>query len=113
MSDCNCCLDQLLEPDPQDVLVVINNNGSLGYFEDGQTPIGNGATQVDVSFVGKKANDQYTFNELDVKNFLDPSPLAISAQVILQTENGFSVLLSGVPDTANYVLRWEVAVTQA
>lgn len=112
MSDCKLCLDQLLEPDPEPDFLVVNNNGSLAFFESSATPIPQGAQEVDVTFAAQKINAGYTFNELAVQNVTDGAPLDISATVTERTQAGFSVLLSGIPDTSNYVLRWEVAVTQ-
>jgi hypothetical protein len=112
MSDCNLCIDQLLEPDPQDDLVIVNNNGSLSFFESSATPVPIGATQMDVTFAALKSSDSYTFNQLAVENTTDPTPFDIQATVISRSKAGFSVLLDTIPDTTNYLLRWEVAITQ-
>lgn len=112
MSDCNLCLDQLLEPDPTPDFLVLNSNGSLAFFEAGASPIALGATQMVISFTAQKSNDAYTFNELAVQNTTDSSPLSIEATVVEKTAFGFTVLFAGVPDTSNFVLHWEVEVKQ-
>lgn len=113
MSDCtnNVCLDQLLEPDPQDNFTVVNSNGSLAFFESGGVNLPVGGTELTIAFTVQKINADYTFNELAVQNVTDPSPFEIGPSVISRTRTGFTVLLDTIPDTANYLLRWEVAVT--
>jgi hypothetical protein len=104
-------LDQLLEPDPPENLIVVNNNGSLSFFENGVKEIAENQVEVEVNFAGRKINDSYTFNELSVQNTTDSMPLSLEATVIEQTVGGFKVLLSGAPDSGNYRLHWEVNVT--
>ncbi len=106
----NLCLDQLLEPDPDDEFLILQNNGSVATFEAGVVPIAQGATQVDVTFASPKLSNQYSFSELAVENLVDQSPLAIGLTVVMRAKTGFSALLSALPDTANYQLRFSVQI---
>jgi len=108
----NLCLDQLLEPDAQDELIVLNNNGSAAAFETGITSIPLGAQSVDVIFTTEKLSSVYTFNEISVVNTTDNSPLMIQPTITGYSIIGFNVSLSGITDSANYKLRWEVEVTE-
>lgn len=105
-------IEQLLEPDPPEDLVVVNNNGSLAFYEQGATPIPEGAVSLSITFTVPKTNDAYTLTELDVQNTSDQSPLTIEATIGDKSKSGFTVLLSGAPDTPNYFLRWEAIVNQ-
>ena len=107
---CTVCLDQLLECDEPDQLVIVNNNGSPAAFENGLTPIPLGGQTVAVIFGTQKLASNYTFNEMAVQNTIDGTPLNILAALTSQSIAGFTVALSGITDTANYFLKWEVEV---
>ncbi len=107
---CTVCLDQLLECDEPDQLIIVNNNGSPSAFENGLTPIPLGAQTVDVLFSTQKLASNYTFNEMAVQNTIDGIPLNILAALTSTSISGFTVALSGITDTANYILKWEVEV---
>jgi hypothetical protein len=107
---CTVCLDQLLECDSPDQLAILNNNGSPSAFENGLTPIPLGAQTVAVFFTTEKLSSSYTFNEMAVQNTIDNTPLNILAALTSSAVGGFTVALSGITDTANYVLKWEVEV---
>lgn len=109
--ECQHCIDQLLEADPPDQLIIVNNNGSPAYFEQGITPIPNGVAEVVVTFAVHKASIQFTTDELSVENVTDASPLGIEANITARSVAGFTASLSGVTDSANYRLRWTVEVT--
>ncbi len=109
---CNVCLDQLLEPDPPEELVVVNNQGSPSLFENGVTNLASGVQSAVVVFSTKKLSSQYTFNELAVENAFDAAPLVILPTLVSHSVSGFSVVLNGITDTTNYKLRWEVNVVE-
>lgn len=112
MSNCNLCIDQLLEPDPPEEFLVVNNNGSPAFFETGIYNIPINTSAFDITFATEKAGALYTFNEMSIENSSDPSPLTILAAITTRSITGFSVALTGVTDTANYRLRWEVEVKE-
>lgn len=104
------CLDQLLEPDPQEDFLILNANASPSTFETGVVAIPLGSTQVDVAFVTQKLSDQYNFHVLAIENLVDPVPTAFVLTVVSRTKDGFSVLLNGTTDTENYKLRFSIVV---
>lgn len=106
------CLDQLLEPDPDDVLMVVNNNGSPAFFETGIFPIPSGATGAEIVFTVQKASANYVFVELSVENLVDPSPLSIVPTVTGRAKTAFSVGFNAMTDSANYQLRYTVEVIE-
>jgi len=107
---CQICLDQLLEPDPPEELIVVNNQGAPSLFEVGVADIPIGVQSVSVIFATEKLSGDYTFNELAIENTVDLSPLTILANVQSRSKFGFTVSLNGITDTANYKLRFEVEV---
>lgn len=109
MSDC-FNLDQLLEPDPDQGFAVVNNNQSPSFFERNSTSLTPGVTTLTITFQQTKINADYTFNELEVRNTTDASPLDINVTVTSKTRGGFTVELNADPDTGNYLLDWEVQV---
>ncbi len=113
MSCCRLCLDQLLESDPPEELIVVNNQGAPAFAEHGITPIPQGASSVAVLFATQKASTQLGFNELAVVNTVDPSPLTIQVNLGPVSLAGFTAILSGAPDSGNYFLRWDVEVQEA
>ena len=111
-NNCNVCLDQLLEPDAPEELIVVNNQGSPSLFENGITNLAANVQSATVQFTTQKLSSQYTFNELGIENTLDASPLTILPTLVSHSTIGFSVVLNGITDTANYKLRWEVNVIE-
>jgi hypothetical protein len=82
----------------------------------GLTPIPNGQAYVDVAFPDAQPDANWILR-CQVVNLVDAAPLAISpGTVITKTTTGFRILLSGAPDSANYLLQWgvtEVAAVEA
>ncbi len=109
---CNVCLDQLLEPDPPEELIVVNNQGSLSLFENGVLPLAIAVQDAVVVFTTEKLSNEYTFNELGIENTVDTTPLTILPTLISHSKQGFAVVLNGITDSANYRLRWEVNVIE-
>lgn len=106
-----CGCNQLLEPDTQTEFTVCDNGGSLAYTERGSTPLVQGSPVLTVAFTVPKASEAYSFIELAIENLVDPNALSLSAEVVFRTVSGFTVDIDGLPDSANYTLRWNVYVT--
>lgn len=74
-------------------------------YQEGVTPIGSGVSSVAVTFpsafVG--APDVVIFN---VINTVDASILQLQGTLHIKSANGFTVELTGVTDSGNYVLVW-------
>ncbi len=106
-----CGCTQVLEPDPTGTFTICDNAGSLAFTEHGVTALVIGSASLMVMFVATKASASYSFTELAVENTLDPNPFALIAEVTTRTQTGFTVSINGLPDTANYMLRWNVYIT--
>lgn len=106
-----CGCTQLLEPDPLTQFTICSNAGSPGFIESGISMIPQGVSTFSVVFDVQKASDNYAFVELAVENLLDSNPLSITPELRTRTRDGFSVDLSGMTDSPNYKLRWNVYVT--
>jgi len=109
----NCNTIQLIEPD--NTLLTGSNMGSSdpSLDESGATPLFAGQVQVDVSFGTTKASAAYKFEQLYVDILSDPSVLGgftIVPTVLVQTQYGFTVGLSGAPPSTGYTLKWRVVV---
>ena len=63
-----------------------------------------------VTFDVTKMSASYAFEYLYVQNTIDPTPLHILATPSSMSTTGFSVFLSAITDSANYVLYWKVIV---
>ena len=108
ITPCGCT--QVLEPDPGTEFTVCDNAGAPAFTENGVAPIQIGANGLTVFFSTTKASINYSFIELDVENLVDPNPLQIDAELIERQLGFFRVALTGLPDTVNYQLRWNVYV---
>ena len=90
--------------------IFYNQYAPIG-FEARVDAIPNGADRITVTFATPKSSPDYSFEELVVSNVVDADPLRVwSATVIAQSETGFTALLNGFVDSANYSLRSTVAV---
>lgn len=107
-----CGCKMALEPSPTRPLTPCDNAGNPAYTERGMQAIAAGASVVQVNFATEKVSLSYDFTELDIENLTDPNPINIETTIINKTTNGFKVALSGLPDTGNYFLIWNVFVTQ-
>lgn len=108
-TDCGC-LTQFLSPDLPPDLIVCNNQGAPEFQEGRTDPLIQGQAFGTISFRVQKAGVDYDFDELEVENITDSSPLQIRAQITNRTEFNFSFTLNSTPDTANYRLRWAMHV---
>ena len=106
-----CGCTQVLEPDPTGEFTICDNAGSLAFTEHGVTALTIGSSTLQVSFTGTKAANTYSFTELAVENLVDPNPFTLVPDVTSRTTTGFTVAFNGLPDTANYRLRWNVYIT--
>lgn len=80
--------------------------GATSTYERREDSIGNGEERVAVVFDVEKLNADYRFTELVVVNSTDGDPMRIwPATVIAKSVTGFTVLLNGAVDSANYKLR--------
>ena len=79
--------------------------GQVTDTQRGRSSLGNGVTQVGVSF-------DYPFSDtnfeviVSLTNTVDALPSQFSLTVSAKTVNGFTVDFSGAMDTANYELHW-------
>jgi hypothetical protein len=63
-----------------------------------------------VNFVTQKWSNDYEFSVLYIENDVDPNPMDIEAVPVKRAVSGFTLELTGAPDTANYTLYWRVKV---
>jgi hypothetical protein len=84
--------------------------GISGVITDqGSEPLVVGQAFVDVVFNTIQENPDWIFVECTIFNLVDASPLNVHAGILTgKTTTGFRLQLSGLPDTANYYLRWSV-----
>jgi hypothetical protein len=108
----NCRVVSVLEPD-EDVLV--GNEGSLdaALQENGFVNLSIGQQEVVVNFATQKWSNDYEFSALYVENDVDPNPMDIEPVPVARTVSGFTLELTGFPDTVNYALYWRVKVRAA
>lgn len=103
-------LNQILDPDPSDAAVVgevLGARGDVSYDEYGSVALTAGQTEVEVAFLYTKETADYRFEYLYVED-ANAVPEDIRAVVNLKTTYGFTVQLSGAPDTNLSILRWHV-----
>lgn len=96
---------QILDP----IVVPPVGTDPLAYSESGLTNLTIGQQSDSITFQITKAGS-YVFVELEVINTTDATPAVIDADVTAQSTTGFTVKLSGLPDTANYFLKWFVQI---
>jgi hypothetical protein len=84
--------------------------GISGVITDqGSEPLIPGQEFIDVLFNTIQENPDWIFVECTVFNLVDASPFNIHAGILTgKTTSGFRLQLSGLPDTANYFLRWSI-----
>lgn len=79
--------------------------------ESGVTLIDSGAERVSVAFSVAKSSAGYRYTDLRVVNTVDADPQRLTvAEIVSESVAGFTVLLSGATDTANYSLQWGVEI---
>lgn len=108
----NCRVIQLLEPF-DDTLVATPSEGNVdkSYDEAGSEALAIGQLEVSVVFATPKVNEEYEFRALYIEAIGQATPSAIVVVPVTRTTTGFTVELSAGPDTAIYMLRWHVHVT--
>ncbi|PTY02566.1 hypothetical protein DB346_08440 [Verrucomicrobia bacterium LW23] len=80
-------------------------------YEYGETAIANGAESVAVEFAVPKISAAWHLLSWYVRNASDPDPLRLWPVTLgAQTDEGFTALLNGPTDSANYMLVWHVVV---
>lgn len=85
--------------------------GATTTFESREDAIANGAERVAVVFDTEKNTADYHFDELAIVNTTDGDPMRVwTATIIAKATTGFTVLLNGAVDSANYKLRSTVEV---
>ena len=99
---------QVLDP----IIVPPPGTNPLAYVEEGYTNLPVGQQEVTIPFTVQKVAD-YVFAELEIVNIADATVLTITTEIVAFDSNGFSVILNGTPDTANYYLKWRVGVPPA
>jgi PKD repeat protein len=100
-------VEQILVPE-NDTLVGFGGDRTLE--EDGTVALSINQVEVAVSFLATKINSNYEFIALYVSAIGETTPAAIQVVPTIQTIYGFTVELSGSPDTGNYVLHWHVKI---
>jgi len=104
---------QLLEPDPSPPYDVTDlDESSEAVAEDGTLTLTEGITEYNVLFNTEKLSDEWNFTEDDITNEVDGDPLVIEYNFSNRTSTGFTLNLDSMPDSANYVFRWAVTVTE-
>ena len=76
--------------------------------DQGLVAIDSGVSTVNVAFVGPRTNTSYVVNCM-LRNSVDAVPSIYAFMVTVKTVNGFSIILSGDTDSANYVLEYSIA----
>jgi hypothetical protein len=89
------------------LLGQISSNSDATHVESGSTAIGNGVGIVSVVFGTTKVDANYIFEHLYLENLTDNVALALGT-VYAKSTTGFSVNLTGLTTTANWVLQWKV-----
>jgi hypothetical protein len=109
---------QILDPDPTDAAVVgqvLGARGDIQFEEEGSvSTITDGQTEIDVTFLYEKVNNDYRFLE----NYIE-SPVAnlSDVQCIIRKEDrqttGFKVQLSSMHVPTGSIYRWHIKVRDA
>lgn len=108
----HCQTIQLLEPDPFPDLEVTDPSADLATEEGGALALTIGVTEYTVLFGTTKLAADYDFIESDIENETDGDPLSIVPTMTNRTTTQFTLQLDSEPDTANYVFRWKVRLTE-
>lgn len=108
------CVDhpQVLSPCADDAVSVgqvLGTRGDVAYDETGSVALTIGQATVAVEFSFTKESDDYVFEYLYIKTE-DETPVDIRPVPRVQTKQGFTCELTGVPITANSMLFWRVVV---
>lgn len=80
------------------------------YVESGLTQIPIGQQTLTVIFLTTKVSSAYLFDQLEVQNTVDASPLILAPEITATNTTSFTVQFNGVPDTGNSYLRWKVRI---
>jgi hypothetical protein len=84
--------------------------GITAFTRQGVTPLVNGQSFVAVVFIAAMADNTWVFGGCQVLNIVDGAALSIVPTTITsKTAAGFTIQLSGAPDSGNYFLQWSVA----
>lgn len=98
--------------DQMSQLIALNTNTGLT-SESGSVDLPSGAVSpVVISFDNVKPTNTYDISAW-IENPSDPNPSFIPVIITSKTTTGFTILVAGNPDTANYKLRWRVGNTIA
>lgn len=97
-------LDPVISPPP--------GTNPLSYIESGLTQLTVGVQSKAIVFTVTKAA-AYVIVEAEIVNTLDATPIDLGWKITSESLTGFTVLLSGLPDSANYFFRWYVQVPPA
>lgn len=98
---------QVLDP----ITVVPPGSTVAQFVEAGITQIPFGSNVLNIVFQTVKASDTYNFDELLVKNTIDPSPLELNPPMITAANKfGFTAAFNGNTDTSAYFLIWGVRI---
>jgi len=81
--------------------------GFNGSIKSQSTVIGSGVVSIAVTYAAAFADTNYAVLA-NLINTIDPNPAIYAQTIIAKTTTGFTVLLSGETDSANYVLDWTV-----
>jgi hypothetical protein len=84
--------------------------GDAYEIKSGRENISSGVDAVSVSFASPFASSNYSI-ENTISNIVDVEPSIYGVVVEDKDANGFDVTLSGVTDSANYVLEWSAVLT--
>jgi hypothetical protein len=94
-------LDVIISPPP--------GTNPLAYVETGLTNLPMSQQTTAVVFQVQKVS-AWTLVEGEIVNTMDATPINFSWELTAYPLTGFTVKLSGLPDTNNYYFRWRVGV---
>lgn len=94
-------LDPIFSPPP--------GTNAKAYLESGYTNLPINQQVTAITFTVTKAA-VYDFIELEVVNVTDATPIKFSFDITAKSLTGFTIALSGLPDSANYFCQWTVQV---
>jgi hypothetical protein len=84
--------------------------GITSFTRQGVTPLVNGQSFIAVTFLAAMADNSWVFGGCQVLNTVDASALNIVVGTLTaKSATGFTIQLSGAPDSSNYFLQWAVA----
>jgi hypothetical protein len=84
--------------------------GITAFTRQGVTPLVNGQAFIAVTFIAAMADASWVFGGCQVLNTVDSAALNIVvATITSKSASGFTIQLSGAPDSGNYFLQWAVA----